>query len=430
MILSFYSKSEYSVNRNERVLQKMFMMQSADRIFRRGDILIPKGNLDKWAVVACDQFSSDIPYWEDVEKIAGEYPSAYKLIIPEAYLGFADIGRETVRINMTMDSYLNAGVFSELKDSFVYTERTLCSGKVRKGLLGLLDLEAYDWREGSDTPVRATEGTIEARLPARVSIRRNAPLEIPHIIVFINDTSGDIISDDDSYETVYDIELMKNGGSVRGKRVEGDKAKELEEKIAALYTEKGQIVFAIGDGNHSLAAAKAHWEEKKKSLGDDRAKEDPARFALVELENIHDPGVVFEPIHRVIFNTDASAFVKEFEKYCLGLQGRNYIVTAASGKDKYELTVPSLSYGALIENCESFCRDYALSRGGRIDYIHGDPEALEFASVPGNAGLILPGMEKEELFSSVAAFGPFPKKSFSVGLGADKRYYLESRKLK
>ena len=215
-----------------------------------------------------------------------------------------------------------------------------------------------------------------------------------------------------------------------GKRVEGDKAKELEEKIAALYTEEEQIVFAIGDGNHSLAAAKAHWEEKKKSLGEDRAKEDPARYALVELENIHDPGVVFEPIHRVIFNTDASAFVREFEEYCRGLQGRNYIVTAASGKDKLELSVPSLSYGALVENCESFCRGYALSRGGRIDYIHGDPEALEFASAHDSAGLILPGMEKGELFSSVADFGPFPKKSFSVGLGADKRYYLESRKLK
>ena len=199
--------------------------------FHIPQIMLPKEGTDyfKWAVVACDQFTSDTAYWKDVEKIAGEGPSAYRLIIPEAYLGQTDVEKESLRIAATMESYLEEGVFTELEDSFVYIERSLSGGRKRKGLLGLLDLEAYDWHPGSLTPVRATEGTIESRLPARVAVRRNAALELPHIIVFTDDPSCSIISDDASYEPLYDFELMKNGGHIRGKRVRGEKAVELEE---------------------------------------------------------------------------------------------------------------------------------------------------------------------------------------------------------
>ena len=337
-----------------------------------------------------------------------------------------------------MQKYLDTGVFKAYPDSYIYLERRLKNGAVRRGIMGMFDLEAYDWAEGTHSPIRATEHTVEDRLPPRIRIRRNAPLEMPHIMIFMDDPDDIVFSSVIKGEKIYDFELMQDGGSIAGWLVEDNErlaraAEKLgdEDILRCKYgTENKAIVFAMGDGNHSLAAAKRHWEEIKKTLPEAERELSPARYALAELVNIHDAAISFEPIHKVIFDTDPVDFFAEAKAFFADNAGEGRSIDLVTGEGIERLNISGLTIGELIGKCEDFCREYIERHGGYIDYIHGDCECVEMSQRFGCAGILLPRMEKSELFGSVMKSGPFPKKSFSIGHGNDKRYYLECRRIK
>ncbi len=408
------------------------------QIFKPADILLPTGDMHRWSVVACDQFTSEPEYWQQVRRIVGDAPSTLKLMLPEAELGTKEPETESVKINDEMQRYLDTGVFRTYPDSYIYLERRLKNGAVRRGIMGMFDLEAYDWTEGTHSPIRATEHTVEDRLPPRIRIRRNAPLEMPHIMIFMDDPDNIVFSSVTKGEKVYDFELMQDGGSIAGWLVEDrERLARAAEKLAdheLLRRKYGSadnaIVFAMGDGNHSLAAAKRHWEEIKKELPESERESAPARYALAELVNIHDAAITFEPIHKVIFDTEPADFFTEAKEFFAGNAGEGRRIELVTGEGMESLNISGLTIGQLIGKCEDFCKAYTERHGGYIDYIHGDCECVEMSQRFGCAGILLPRMEKAELFSSVMKSGPFPKKSFSIGHGNDKRYYLECRKIK
>ena len=278
--------------------------------FTPTDILLPAhADMRRWSVIACDQFTADAGYWQTVQDTVGDAPSTLRLMLPEFYLGKCDEAAATREIQQTMHRYLDDGVFRTVPHSLVLVQRTLPGGAMRCGIVGALDLEAYDYAPDSVTPIRATEGTVASRLPARVRIRAAAALEMPHIMVFYSDPDDAIFRDAQAAasETLYDFDLMSGGGHVRGLRVAGTEADALSARLCAtgVGTDSAHPMrFAIADGNHSLAAARLCWLEKKQSLTTEQAAVDPARYALVELVNLHSPAVTIEPIHRVLFGTD------------------------------------------------------------------------------------------------------------------------------
>ena len=367
-------------------------------IFTPADILLPKEGTDmtRWAAVACDQFSAQPEYWEGMSGYVGEAPSALRLMLPEAYLGAPDVEERKTALVETMKNYLVGDVFREIPDSYVFVERTLPGGKVRRGLVGKLDLEAYDWTPGSRSPVRSTEATLPERLPTRVELRRRTALEMPHIVLFIDDPEDTVLGSAEPGEELYDFDLYAGGGHIRGRRLTGAAAEKVRAAINAL---PGEITFAMGDGNHSLAAAKNRWEELKAAGA---PMDHPARYALAEAENLRDDAVEFFPIHRVLFDTDEGGFIREL-----------------TGRDT----------GELVSEADAFCKDYIAEHGGSVDYIHGEEEARRMGSEPGCAALLMPTLPKEELFRHIETRGNYPKKSFSVGHSVDKRWYLECRRI-
>lgn len=395
-------------------------------IFNPCDILLPKvGDMSSWSVIACDQFTSQPEYWQSVRKMVGDKPSTLNMILPEAELGQKDANTESEKIYSVMRRYLDNGVFKEYKNSFFYIERKLPNGSVRRGLIGVVDLEAYDWHDGCSVPIRATEDTVVDRLPPRIRIRERACLEMPHIIVFADDPTDSIMRSVKTGETLYDFELMKNGGHIVGKLVSDTEA--VGTAISDLC-DNGSMPMAIGDGNHSIAAAKKYWDSVKNELSPIERDKHPARYALAELENIHDPSIDFKPIHRVISKTDTAAFDQELSRCFNATSGTE--VVAISPQGKHKLYFDSISAGEIIAQCEDFCKAYAEKYGGELDYIHGDVECIEMASRDGCIGLLMPRINKSELFESVRSSGAFPRKSFSIGEAAEKRYYLECRKIK
>ncbi len=367
-------------------------------IFTPADILLPKKGTDmtRWAVVACDQFSAQPEYWRALDDFVGRAPSTLRLMLPEAYLGAADVERRKADMSEKMKEYLVGDIFQNIPDSYIFVERTIPNGKIRRGLVGKLDLEAYDWTPGSKSPVRSTEATVPERLPTRVELRRAAALEMPHIVLFINDAADSVLGSAEKGETLYDFDLYGGGGHICGSRISGEAARSVQRAINAL---PGELRFAMGDGNHSLAAAKNRWEELKAAGA---PMDHPARYALAELENLRDEAVEFFPIHRVVFDTDEGGFIKEL-----------------SGRDT----------GELVAEADAFCKDYVNQHGGYVDYIHGEEEAREMGSRPGCGALLLPTLPKEELFPHILQYGNYPKKSFSVGHSLDKRWYLECRRI-
>ena len=357
-------------------------------IFNRADILIPSSSVDmeKWSVIACDQHSAEPEYWDALDGFVGSAPSTLRMMLPEAYLA-KDIEKESKAIHRVMQEYLENGVFTEVRDSYIYVERSLPSGVVRRGLVGLVDLDLYDYSRDSVSPIRATEGTVEERLPARVRIRSGAPLEMPHIMIFINDPKDCVFNSVEPGPVLYDFELND--------RI--DQAfQQLTAEANARYQDSAPVVLAMGDGNHSLATAK--------KCGD--------RYALAEIVNINDESIVFEPIHRVLFGADTADFIRQF-----GTQ----VVRMEQNEGE--------GYAALIERTDRFLRDYLAVHGGTIDYIHNDDAAVEMGSRENCAAILLPALDKTTLFDSIVRDGPYPKKSFSIGHAAEKRYYLECRKL-
>lgn len=392
------------------------------RVFTPADILLPRvDDMTKWSCIACDQFTAEPEYWREAERIVGSEPSTLRLMLPEAWLGVRDSAAETRKIYAAMKDYVNRGIFRTVEQSFIYVERTLPSGAVRRGLVGKLDLECYDWAPGSATPVRATEGTVESRLPARVEVRRGATLEMPHIMVFIDDPENAVIPSAAGGEVLYDFELMLGGGHIRGSRVTGEAAERL---TAALEAPEGAVRFAMGDGNHSLAAAKRCWEQIKRNLPESELETHPARYALAEIVNIHDEAVTFEPIHRVLLETVPRGFIEEAAARLP--RGKGQAVTLLAGRREMEIET-GMPLGALVALVDELLGDWRREHGGEPDYIHGDEEARALGGRPSSVGVLLPRLEKAELFPYITEHGPYPKKSFSIGHARDKRYYLECR---
>lgn len=417
------------------------------RIFDRADILLPqKSDMTKWSVVACDQFSSQPEYWDALERETAGVPSTLHLMFPEAYLETRDQFAEAEKINAEMERYLSGGVFRTLRDSYVYVERTLHSGAVRRGLLGVLDLDAYDYSKDSVSPIRATEGTIESRLPPRVRVREGAALEMPHIMVFIDDPDNGVMGLLDGRKAalpaLYDFDLSAGGGHIRGWQVSGADADALEAALDALadpkklrerYGDGAPVLFAMGDGNHSLATAKKCWEAIKPTLSAAERETHPARRSLVELVNIHDAAITFEPIHKVLFGTDPADFLTEAGDALAALSGgadTAHTLRLLTAAGEREITVRGLTIGQIIGAAEEVCQRYLAAHGGTIDYIHNDDTAIGMGRRPDGAAILLPRMEKGELFPSIIRSGPFPKKSFSIGHAQDKRYYLECRAIR
>ena len=413
--------------------------------FYPSDILLPKKDVDmsKWAVVACDQFTSEPEYWERVEKTVGDAPSTLRLILPEANLKAPNVDEFIADINASMSKYLEEGIFETLKDSLIYIERGQSDGKIRHGLIGMVDLDQYDFTPGSGALIRATEGTVLDRIPPRARVRRNAPIELPHVMLLIDDPEKTVIEPltaaADKMESVYDFDLMENGGHIKGYKLSAAQIDAVADALTGLTTDEAMkskygvsgvapLLFAVGDGNHSLATAKSCYEELKKNNPGVDLSNHPARYALVELENIHDPAQVFEPIHRVIFKTEPKKLLKALEDACGGTEGFpvKWYIGEESGTIVLDKNKGELAVGIL----QHFLDEYLKSNPGEIDYIHDDDALISFAKQENAIGFLLPAMEKSQLFRGVIADGVLPRKTFSMGHSREKRYYLEGRKIK
>jgi uncharacterized protein (DUF1015 family) len=420
--------------------------------------------MHKWAVVACDQYTSEPEYWKSVEEYVGKAPSTLNLIFPEVYLEDDDYEERIRKIDEQMQEYLDKGILQEHEPAFFLVERSTPDSPRRWGLMAALDLEKYDYSKGSKTPIRATEGTIEERIPPRKKIREKAPIELPHIMVLIDDEKRSVIEPlakkAGSFEKVYDFELMKSGGHITGYKV-GD-AESLEQITSALETladpkrfsekhgNEDVLLFAMGDGNHSLATAKAVWEDIKRDRGtSEEVMRHPARWALVEIENIYDDGLIFEPIHRVVFGGDFDAFSSELAKISeidfkeLGsVQEVDEMVRNETGKSElqyigyldakrkgvFEIKKPesTIAAGTAQQVIDTLVKN---GENTSVDYIHGEESTETIGSREGNFGLILPPMDKQDFFRTVINDGALPRKTFSMGEAHEKRYYVEARKI-
>ena len=400
-------------------------------VFTTADILLPDGiPFEKWSVIACDQFSSEMGYWERVRDTVSGTPSTFNMIIPEVYLEGIDEEAVIGGISKAMDDYLESGILRRIEDSYIYVERTLADGRVRRGIVGAIDLEEYEF-SGGQAAILASEGTVIERLPARIRVRSAAKLETPHIITFINDKDGTVIeplSEKSSrLQLLYDFKLMEGGGHIRGMRVTGDDADEVMAAMRALH-EKNRTLMVMGDGNHSLAAAKVYWDELKQSLSDDEKETNPARRALLEVNNVYDPAISFEAIHRVVFDTDPEALVNALKNALP--QGTDYNLSWIAQDQNGTFSVSADCIGDMLTALQIFLDEYTETTNSRIDYIHGADAVKALTREKRRLGLILSAMDKSELFATVANRGVFPKKSFSVGHARDKRYYLECRTIK
>ena len=409
--------------------------------FKPADILLPQvEDMSKWAVIACDQFSSNPAYWDRVRATAGDAPSTINLILPEAELGTPQEEAHLAVINETMAKYQNENVFKTYERSFVYVERTLESGAIRKGLVGMVDLDTYDYSVGSVSAIRATEKTVVERIPPRMRVRRNAPIELPHILMLCDDHEKVLIEPIEAMKAdlplLYDCDLMEDGGHISGWLVQGEAVDAFEARLEAYTATVGEkytglpgvpMVFAVGDGNHSLATAKACYEELKAANPGVDLSNHPARYALVELENIHDEAQVFEPIHRVLIKTDPKKLLKDLESVCAeGGFPVKWYVGQESGVIYLDKARSQLAVGAL----QSFLDAWMKENEAEIDYIHGDEDTRQLAEQDGAIGFLLPAMEKSQLFRGVIADGILPRKTFSMGHAREKRYYLEGRTIK
>lgn len=419
--------------------------------FSPANILLPQDcGLTKWAVVACDQYTSQPEYWERVDQFIGDAPSTLRLILPESKLESEHVEEEIQKINQTMEQYLEEGRLRELEDAMIFLERKLSNGKTRLGLIGKLDLEQYSYEKGSGTPIRATEGTVLSRIPPRMKVRKNAPIELPHIMVLIDDPKKEIIEpflrkeSKKQMQMIYSTTLMEQGGRVSGYLLSKEQADKVQKQLAGLadparfaqfYHAKGKpvLTYAMGDGNHSLATAKACWEELKPTLSEAERQTHPARYALVELVNLHDDSLEFEPIHRVLFGVDPKQLLADLLAAYPGAHygaGEGHQITYVLPGERGILTVPHPTAQLEVGTLQTFLDQYLEAHGGKIDYIHGEDVVEQLVQQPDSIGFLLPGMGKDQLFPTVIFDGALPRKTFSMGEAHDKRFYLEARKIK
>ena len=419
-----------------------------DTAFQSADILLPEKTIDmeKWSVIACDQFTSEPEYWEQVKKnVAGE-PSTLDMILPEVYLGQEDHEKQLKTIEASMNQYLQEQIFKEYKDAMIYVERTDSNGNMRAGIVGKIDLAQYDYHKRSTSFIRATEATVAERIPARVEIRKNAVVELPHVMLLVDDEGQHVIEpcalEKDTLPLLYDFDLMMGGGHIRGYLLGKKEQERIEKALSFLadpkcfadkYHVKNRpvLLFAVGDGNHSLAAAKEYYEQlKAEHPGEDLSKH-PARYALVEVVNLHSPALKFEAIHRIVTGVHVEDLLSKMDAALhIKREGKGQtFYTIYKGKKKkcvIERPTSKLTVGSL----QRFLDSYLANSGGKIDYIHGEEVVENLAAEKDSIGFILPDMGKEELFPTVIHDGALPRKTFSMGHAQDKRYYTECRKIR
>lgn len=385
--------------------------------FYSANILLPKGDFERWSVVACDQFTSEPHYWSKTEELTANSPSAYNLILPEAYLS-ADNSERINAINKNMTKYLNEDVFNEYEDAMIFVERTLPKGKVRYGIVGAIDLNEYDFSVGSKSLIRATEGTVLERIPPRVEIRKDAPLELPHVMLLIDDIEKTVIEPlkNEELTVLYDFDLIQGGGHIRGSLIPKKIQENIISALEALKSKGGEnpLLFAVGDGNHSLATAKTCYNNSPNDLN---------KYALTEIVNIHDDALEFEPIYRAIFNVDTEDFVNELSK---AFTKGNKTISWYTKDSKGEVYTSGLTVGSLQSFIDNYIKDHP---NVECDYIHGVESTLALCQKDNCIGLIFDGMNKGELFPFVKDKGSLPRKTFSMGEAESKRYYTEARKI-
>ena len=387
------------------------------------DILLPKRDFDRFSVIACDQFTSEPEYWEKVKNYTAGYPTALDLVLPEIYLK-DDNADEINRINKNMKKYLSSGVLDEVKDSFVFVRRYQSDGVLRLGLIGKIDLKEYSYLDDGKGSVRSTEKTVTERIPPRAKIREGADIELPHIMLLFDDREdtvlGQLEKNRESLDKLYDFNLFGGAGRIEGYRVTGDIANKVIESLSRIKEKNGGLLFCVGDGNHSLAAAKSIYEKSKKERD---------RYALAEIVNIHSPAINFEPIYRVCFNVDPEEIINEFKEYCDkkgGAYEHTFRCVYLLGEKK--ITVNS-DYKLPVAALQDFLDNE--KKGIKTDYIHGIESAEKIAREEENrVAFIFEGMKKTELFEAVLKNGSLPRKTFSLGHALDKRFYLEARQIR
>lgn len=411
------------------------------KLFGPADILLPKSaDMHRWAVIACDQFTSDTAYWQRVADTVGNSQSTLHMILPEAHLGAADEAAIVKEINTTMERYLENDVFATYANAYIYVERTLLNGTVRPGLIGAVDLEEYNYNMGSVSAVRATEKTVLERIPPRQRVRKDAGIEFPHVLMLCDDDKKQLIEPIAAIKAqlplVYDFDLMEGGGHISGWLVEGQVAADFDarlqayiEAVPAKYADLdgAPVTLAVGDGNHSLATAKSCYEALKQANPSLDLSSHPARYALVELENIHDDSQVFEPIHRILFHVDGKKLLQDMQAICA--EG-GYAVEYVMGAERGTLYLDKAKGELAVAVLQEFLDQWMQANPCEIDYIHGDDEVAELAQKENAIGFLLPSMEKHQLFRGVISGGVLPRKTFSMGHAREKRYYLEGRRIK
>lgn len=409
-------------------------------------LLLPRADvpLASWSVVACDQYTSQPEYWEETGRLVGDRPSTLRLILPEAQLGRADRDGATAEINDRMADYLASGVLEPQPPGFMLVERGVGRAVPRRGLVVALDLDAFDYRPGARELIRSTEGTDRNRLPARIAVRRDAALETPHIMVLIDDPGRTVMEPLFHHDlaSAYDFELMQGGGRLRGWRV--DDAAMIDGvagRLAALRAGEPPLIYAMGDGNHSFAAAKAVWEEIRATVPADH----PGRYALVELVNVHDEALDFEPIHRLVDGVSpedvlAAMAAHGFRRRTLASReaweasrehpGAGHRIPYVAGREFGVVEMDAPGHLLPTATLHDFLDAFLDRTDAGIDYIHGDDVLLELATGEGRVGFLLPAMDKNDLFRTVIEDGATPRKTFSLGEPHEKRYYLECRRIR
>ncbi|MCL2555994.1 MAG: DUF1015 domain-containing protein [Firmicutes bacterium] len=394
--------------------------------FKFGPILLPKEgiDMDKWAVVACDQYTSQPEYWKELEKHVEGHPSTLNIIYPEVYLEEENPQKRIEDIISNMNECVSEGLFQEIENGLILIERTYPNGIKRKGLTMLVDLTQYSFKPEDKALIRATEGTVIERIPPRVEIRKNCPLELPHILVLIDDEKKTVIEplfkNLAKHKLVYDSKLNMNGGHIKGWNVAKEKFEDKIENALIKLLKKSvkkygeEFLFAVGDGNHSLATAKACYDESNPL----------SKYALVEIENIYDEGIIFEPIHRVVFVENKELFIEKLK----GIGGTDTAKLFVGDKIE-EINLPKNAIEG-VDKVQVLIDEYLKEHGGKVDYIHGENDLKEICAKENGIGIVLKSMQKDELFEFVVKNGVLPRKTFSMGEANEKRYYIEARKIK
>ena len=401
--------------------------------FKPADILLPKANFEKWAVIACDQFTSDSAYWRETKEIVGDSCSTLKITLPEIYLEEKDTEKRIKNINQKMNEYLNSSFFQEYKNALIYIERTQPDGRIRPGLIGAVDLEEYDYKPTSKKMIRATEGTVLERIPPRVKIRKDAPLETPHTMLLIDDINKTVIEplshQTNKMKKIYDFNLMMGGGHIKGYLVdESNKEQTLKNLEKLCESQSEPLLFAVGDGNHSLATAKECYETEKTNTTDPLNL--PSRYALVEIGNIHSDALDFEPIYRVLFNVTPESILKELKEFFNQESNNTRIVYTygnTEGNIDINVSAEKIPTGVIQEFIDEYIKRHPETK---VDYIHGVDDVKKLSSKKNSIGFIYEGISKDTLFESIKSTGSLPRKTFSMGEARDKRYYLECRQIK